>query len=238
MERELIVAIDGPSGAGKSTLSKRLAQELGYVNIDTGAMYRSVALAASRKSIDPLNEMALTILAESIRVEFVRQSNSELVLLNGEDVSAAIRTPEVSLLTSRISAYLGVRRAMVELQRRMGAKGGVVLEGRDIGTVVFPHAEVKFFLSASAAERGRRRYEELKAKGLSVELPRTIAEVEARDAADSAREHAPLTQAADALAIDSTAMTIDEVLRIMLEVVRQRRRRMGLEGVAVVGGCH
>ncbi len=217
-------------------MSKSLAKALGYHNIDTGAMYRSVALAARRKDLDPADEVALSALARAVRIEFVRQGEGERVLLDDEDVSLAIRTPDISLLTSRISAYAGVRRAMVELQRRLGAQGGVVLEGRDIGTVVFPHAEVKFFLSASAEERGRRRYEELKAKGLSVDLERTIAEVEARDAADSAREHAPLARAADALAIDSTAMTIDEVLQAMLIVVRQRRRQAGLPGAGAEGG--
>lgn len=230
MKPELIVAIDGPSGAGKSTLSKRLAAALGYVNLDTGAMYRAVALAASRKKVDLSDEAALGRLAGDVSIDFIRQDSGERVMLDGEDVSQAIRTPEVSLLTSRVAACAGVRRAMVELQRQMGAKGGVVLEGRDIGTVVFPRAEVKFFLSASAVERGRRRYEELKARGLLVELEQTIVEVEARDAADSAREHAPLIQAEDALVIDSTAMTIDQVLQEMLRVVELRRRQAGLAG--------
>lgn len=225
MKRELIVAIDGPSGAGKSTLSKTLAKELGYHNIDTGAMYRSVALAAKRRGIDPTDETALGRLAESVRIEFIRQGEGERVLLDGEDVSSAIRTPEISLLTSRISAYAGVRQAMVELQRKLGAQGGVVLEGRDIGTVVFPQADVKFFLSASTTERGRRRYEELRAKGLAVELEQTVAEVEARDAADCARECAPLVQAEDALVIDSTAMSIDEVFRTMLQEVRRCQQK-------------
>lgn len=226
--RELIVAIDGPSGAGKSTLSRRLAQALGYVNINTGALYRTVALAATRKQIDLTDEAALTRLAQAISIDFVRKESGERVIFEGEDVSEAIRTPEVSLLTSQVSAYPGVRRAMDELQRKMGSRGGVVLEGRDIGTVVFPHAEVKFFLNASAEERGRRRYEELKARGIRVELEKTVAAVEARDAADSAREHAPLTQAEDALVIDSTAMSIEEVLQVMLNAVQERRRSAGL----------
>jgi len=236
LKRELIVAIDGPSGAGKSTLSKSLAKELGYHNIDTGAMYRSVAFAAKRQGIDPADETALGRLAESVRIEFIRQGEGERVLLNGEDVSSAIRTPDISLLTSRISAYAGVRHAMVELQRQLGAQGGVVLEGRDIGTVVFPQADVKFFLSASTTERGRRRYEELRAKGLAVGLEQTVAEVEARDAADSARECAPLVQAEDALAIDSTALSIDEVLQSMLARVRLCRKQAGLTDTVVGNG--
>lgn len=223
MSKELIIAIDGPSGAGKSTLSKLLAKELGYVNLDTGAMYRCVALAARRRGIDPDDQSALGALARALSIEFVRGNGAERVLLDGEDVSAAIRTPEVSLLTSKISAVADVRTAMVALQRRLGEKGGVVLEGRDIGTVVFPQAEVKVFLVATAAERGRRRYEELRAKGLDVDLQQTIAEVEARDAADSAREHAPLLQAADAVAIDTTGMSIDAVLASLLDLVRRRQ---------------
>jgi cytidylate kinase len=223
VQRELIIAIDGPSGAGKSTLSKLLAARLGYVNIDTGAMYRSVALAARRRGIDPDDAVGLGELCRSLHIEFLRHAGGERVLLDGEDVSAAIRTPEVSLLTSKISACPAVREAMVRLQRQMGERGGVVLEGRDIGSVVFPRAEVKFFLVATARERGRRRYEELKAKGLDVDLEQTIAEVEARDAADTAREHAPLLQAPDAIPIDTTAMGIDEVLAEMVKIVRGKQ---------------
>jgi CMP/dCMP kinase len=221
--RELIIAIDGPSGAGKSTLSKRLARSLGYINIDTGAMYRAVALAAFRAGVDPEDEPALERLCAEMDIAFVRGEGGERVLLGVEDVSAAIRTPEISLLTSRISAVAAVRNDLVRRQRRMGEEGGVVLEGRDIGTVVFPHADVKFFLSASARERGRRRFEELRAKGLEVDLEQTIAEVEARDAADTAREHAPLLQAADAVVIDSTTLGIEEVLSEMLKTVQERR---------------
>ncbi len=226
MPKQLIVAIDGPSGAGKSTLSKALAQRTGYTNIDTGAMYRSVALLASRRQIDPANEAALGSLCEDLAIDFIREGDRERVIVNGEDVSDAIRTPEVSLLTSRVAACPAVREAMVDLQRKMGEAGGVVLEGRDIGTVVFPQAQVKFFLSATAEERGRRRYEELRAKGLDVDLQQTIAEVEARDAADSAREHAPLKQAADAVVIDSTRMSIDAVLEEMVRIIARRREEV------------
>lgn len=227
MNRELIIAIDGPSGAGKSTLSKLLAKRLGYINIDTGAMYRSVALAARRRGIDPADNEALTRLCAVLRIEFIRHNEGERVILDGEDVSAAIRTPEVSLLTSKVSACPAVREAMVRLQREMGACGGVVLEGRDIGSVVFPRAEVKFFLVATVRERGRRRYDELRAKGLAVDLEQTIAEVESRDAADTAREHAPLLQAPDAIPIDTTTMGIDEVLAEMLRIIEERRAALG-----------
>lgn len=227
MNRELIIAIDGPSGAGKSTLSKLLAGRLGYINIDTGAMYRSVALAAYRRGIDLADAAALADLCAGLRIEFTPHAGGERVLLDDEDVSAAIRTPEISLLTSKVSACPAVREAMVRLQRQMGTRGGVVLEGRDIGSVVFPQAEVKFFLVATARERGRRRYEELRAKGHEVDLEQTIAEVEARDAADTAREHAPLLQAPDAIPIDTTTMSIDEVLAEMLKIIEEREEERG-----------
>lgn len=229
--RKPIIAIDGPSGVGKSTLSKLLASELGYINLDTGAMYRAVALAAARRGIDAEDAGALGRLAESIVIDFVRNSGSERVLLDGEDVSAAIRTPEISLLTSKVSACLPVREALVRRQRELCRQGGFVLEGRDIGTVVFPDAEIKFFLVASAEERGRRRFLELQAKGASVDLARTIAEVEARDSADSQRDHSPLSQSSDAIALDTTALSIDQVLAAMLQIIRSRQADRG-EGEA------
>ena len=223
---ELIVAIDGPSGAGKSTLSKLLAQRLDYIHLDTGAMYRCVALAALQQGIDPSEQERLGTLAQQLRIEFVPTPQGELVLLDGVDVSTAIRTPEVSLLTSKVSAAPQVRSALVVLQRHLGAAGGVVLEGRDIGTVVFPQAQVKFFLNATAAERGQRRYEELVDKGVKVTLQQTISEVLIRDAADSEREHAPLLQADDAVVIDSTDLSINEVLARMVGVVETRRKEL------------
>jgi cytidylate kinase len=204
-------------------LSRRLAQRLQYVNIDTGAMYRSVALAARRAGIALDDPRALERLCMDLDIRFAPNNGTEKVLLDGEDVSEAIRTPEISLLSSKVSAQPVVRSAMVRLQRQMGENGGVVLEGRDIGTVVFPAAEVKFFLAATARERGRRRYLELKEKGLDVDLERTIAEVEARDAADCGRQHAPLRQAEDAVLIDTTRLNIDQVLERMLRVVAERQ---------------
>lgn len=224
--KELIIAIDGPSGAGKSTLSKLLAQRLDYIHLDTGAMYRCVALAAMAQEIDPGDLERLGTLAQQLKIEFIHTTDGDLVLLDGRDVTMAIRSPEVSLLTSKVSAAPQVRGALVALQRRLSKSGGVVLEGRDIGTVVFPQAQVKFFLSATAAERGQRRYDELNAKGVKVSLPQTISEVIARDLADSEREHAPLLQADDAVVIDSTNLTIDEVLALMVDVVRKRRQEL------------
>ena len=220
--RKIIVAIDGPSGAGKSTVTRALADRLGYINIDTGAMFRAVALMAKRGGIDPEDEAALGGLCAGLSIDFDRTDGCCRVLVNGEDVSAAIRTPEISLLTSVVSTKKVVRDYLLTLQRRMGERGGVVLEGRDIGTVVFPSAQVKFFLTASVEERGRRRFEELNAKGAGVTLEQTISEVEQRDRQDLQREHAPLRRADDAIDIDSTALSLEEVLAKMEAVVRER----------------
>ncbi len=219
---KLIVAIDGPSGAGKSTITRMLADRLGYIYIDTGAMFRAVALAVLRAGVDPDDEAALAAICARTTISFARTNGCCSVLLNGEDVGGLIRTPEISLLTSRVSAKKTVREMLLRSQRHMGAAGGVILEGRDIGTVVFPDAEVKFFLSASAQERGKRRYLELKAKGVEVSLETTIAEVIQRDEQDSAREHAPLRKAADAVVVDSTGLSVEEVLVLMEETIRER----------------
>jgi cytidylate kinase len=222
--KELIVAIDGPSGVGKSTLSKLLSLDLGYINLDTGAMYRAVALASLRQGIDAKDHAALKQLCEKIVIEFERGEKEERVLLNGEDVSVQIRTPEISLLTASVAACPDVRQAMVERQRILGADGGVVLEGRDIGTVVFPNADVKFFLKASSEVRGRRRFLELQTKGVDVDLARTISEVQARDIADTSRTNSPLRQADDAIVIVTTDLNITQVLERMFSVIAEYRQ--------------
>jgi len=221
----LIVAIDGPSGAGKSTITKLLSERLGYLHLDTGAMYRAVALAAQRAGVAADDDGALADVCRGIDIAFVRINGCCRVMLNGEDVSAAIRTPEISLLTSKISARKVVRDVMAGLQRELGKDGGVVLEGRDIGTVVFPDADVKFYLSASAEERGMRRYLELKGRGEEVDLKRTIAAVAQRDEQDARREHAPLRRADDAVDIDSTGLTINEVVAIMENDIKKAVKR-------------
>jgi cytidylate kinase len=218
----LVIAIDGPSGAGKSTVAHLLAERLGYLQIDTGAMYRAVAWLLHAGGVDPDDLTAVERLCSTVDVRLERQDGLQRVLANGQDVTALIRTPEMSLLTSRISALKPVREAMMQAQRRMGARGGVVLEGRDIGTVVFPDADLKFFLSASAEERGRRRYLELAAKGQQVSLADTVQAVAERDLQDSQRELAPLRMAADAIAIDSSGRTIDEVLDSMVNACRTK----------------
>lgn len=219
---KLIIAIDGPSGVGKSTLSRMLAKKLDYTNIDTGAMYRTVALAAHRRNIDLSDVPVLDDLMHTINIEFRHSPTGDQVLLDDEDVSDAIRTPEISQLTPRIAAIPEVRQALVARQREMGVDGGVVLEGRDIGSVVFPQAEVKFFMLASAAERGLRRYRELQEKGLDVDLEQTVREVEERDFADSQREHSPLIKSENAVEIDTTGKTIEQVLAAMLTIVESR----------------
>lgn len=218
----LVIAIDGPSGAGKSTIAGRLAHKLGYVQIDTGAMYRAVALLINRAGIDLDDIETLERFCDSVDVHLEVVDGTQRVLANGQDVTCQIRTPEMSLMTSRISALRPVREAMVRAQRTMGCNGGVVLEGRDIGTVVYPDADLKFFLSASPQERGRRRFAELIVKGEQVTLEDTIAAVTLRDEQDSKRDLAPLRQADDAIVIDSSSMTIEEVLSRMESYVDQK----------------
>jgi cytidylate kinase len=225
----LVIAIDGPSGAGKSTVAHLLAERLGYLQIDTGAMYRAVAYLIHQGGIDPDDLAAVERLCSRVDIRLDRSDGVQRVFANGQEVTALIRTPEMSLMTSRISTLKPVRDAMMHSQRRMGARGGVVLEGRDIGTVVFPDADVKFFLSASAEERGRRRYLELVAKGEQVTLEETIQAVASRDLQDSQRDLAPLRMAGDAIAIDSSGRSIDEVLDTMVTACRNTSHALGIE---------
>lgn len=218
-ERGIIIAIDGPSGAGKSTLAKELARRIGYVQLDTGAMYRAMAWLSRENGIELVDGVALQEFCAGADIRLQPMNGGSRVFANGREITELIRTPEISMLTSRISALAPVRQAMTQLQRRMGASGGVILEGRDIGTVVFPEAELKFFLTASAEERGRRRFLELQSKGDQVSLEGTIQEVKQRDDQDAGRDLAPLKQAEDALAIDSTGLTIDEVVSLMEQAV-------------------
>jgi cytidylate kinase len=226
-----IVALDGPAGAGKSTVSRKLAEVLGFVLVDTGAMYRAVALEAQRRGVAwidaaALGELALAIVREK-RLRFERDPGGGVcVLLSGEDVSQAIRAPDVAMGASQVSAHGEVRGALLDLQRQAGAGGGVVLEGRDIGTVVFPDAEAKFFLTARPEVRARRRYEELVAKGQRVTFEETLADVTQRDAQDETRTQAPLRKAEDAVLVDSSDTTIDKVVALMAERVRALASRL------------
>jgi cytidylate kinase len=223
----LVIAIDGPSGAGKSTVARQLANRLGYRQIDTGAMYRAVAYLISRAGIDPGDSEAVGELCRDVDIRLDCSNGGQRVLANGQDVTNEIRTPEMSLMTSRISAIKPVREAMMRAQRLLGRDGGVVLEGRDIGTVVFPDAELKFYLFASPEERGKRRFMELAGKGEQVSLDDTIEAVTSRDAQDSQRELAPLRQAADAIPIDSSGISVDEVLNRMEAFFRDKIKQAG-----------
>ena len=220
-----MVAIDGPAGAGKSTVSKLLAQELNYLLLDTGALYRCVGLAATRAGVEAepakVAEVAQQLAANSSIAFRRNEDGSQSVWLDGEDVSVAIRTPENSQAASRVSAIPEVRAALMDLQRSVGDKGGVVVEGRDIGTVVFPQAPAKFFLTASVNIRSARRHKELLARGDTTSLEEVAADVKERDRRDSTRPVAPLKQADDAVLVDSTEQTIDEVVQLMAEAVRR-----------------
>jgi cytidylate kinase len=218
----LIIAIDGPSGAGKSTLAKRLAKELRFVYLDTGAMYRALALKVLRQGIDLADDAGVEDLIAATNIDLQETNGNLAVLLDGLDVAAEIRTPEVSQMASKVSALRIVRARMLELQREMGRRGSVVAEGRDIGTVVFPDAEVKIFLDASANERARRRYNELQSAGRAVDYEETLREIEERDKRDSERDLAPLRKAEDALMMDSSSATADEVAAKVLSHVRTK----------------
>lgn len=221
-KKRLVVAIDGPAGAGKSTAARRLAARLGYAFLDTGAIYRAVALVARRRGIDWGDAPALAALAERLDLVFVPQGEVNRVMVDGQDVTAEIRAPEISEGASRVSAHPPVRAALLDLQRRLAAGGGVVAEGRDVGTVVFPQAEAKFFLTASPSERAGRRARELAAAGRPVDAARVLEEMRIRDERDSTRAVAPLRKADDAIEIDSDRLAPDEVVERMVEVIQAR----------------
>ncbi|HLU68078.1 MAG TPA: (d)CMP kinase [Kofleriaceae bacterium] len=220
--RPIVVAIDGPAGAGKSTVSKRLTALLGYRLLDTGALYRSVALLARRRGVAWDDEPALAALAADLDISFRLDGMTNRVTLGGEDVTSAIRTPEVSEGSSLVSALPAVRAALLERQRALAGQGGVVAEGRDVGTVVLPDAEAKFFLTASDEVRARRRVEELRAAGIEASYEDTLEEIRRRDDRDSSRETAPLVCAPDAVVVDSSVLTVDQVVESMAKVVRER----------------
>jgi cytidylate kinase len=210
-----IIAIDGPAGAGKSTIARRIAARLGFTYIDTGAMYRALALWALRENLDPADHHRMEQLA--LASDIALDSANAHVFLNGEDVTEAIRTPAVSDAASRVSAIPAVRRVMVEMQRAMGASQNVVMEGRDIGTVVFPNASVKIFLDAHQEARVERRQAQTGGSA-----PAVTGEIAERDRRDSTRSDSPLSQAPDAVYVDSTSLSVEEVEEAVLRLVRER----------------
>jgi cytidylate kinase len=213
-----VVAIDGPAGAGKSTIAKRVAARLGFTYIDSGAMYRAVALWALRQNVDPGDMHRMEQLAMAAEIEL----SPGHIWLNGEDVTDAIRTPEVSGGASKVAVIPGVRRALVAKQRAMGERSSVVMEGRDIGTVVFPGADVKIFLDADPRERVRRRLGDVRASGEEIPESALAAQMKERDQRDSTRADGPLAQAPDAAYLDSTSLTAEEVEEAILKIVRSR----------------
>lgn len=219
--KKIVVAIDGPAGAGKSTIAKLAAEKLGYAYIDTGAMYRSVAwkFLQTGKAFD---EDFISGLSKTMLIDFKPEAKINRVFVDGTEVTDAIRTPEVTAIVSRVAAIGAVREAMVDQQRRMGEAGGVLMDGRDIGTVVFPNAQLKIFLTASVEERARRRYAEMVAKGQQVDLQQLQADIVERDKQDSERAISPLRQAEDALLLDTSDMGISEVTDRILQLVQER----------------
>lgn len=219
--KKIVVAIDGPAGAGKSTIAKLAAEKLGYAYIDTGAMYRSVAwkFLQTGKAFD---EDFISGLSKTMLIDFKPEAKINRVFVDGTEVTDAIRTPEVTAIVSRVAAIGAVREAMVDQQRRMGEAGGVLMDGRDIGTVVFPNAQLKIFLTASVEERARRRYAEMVAKGQQVDLQQLQEDIAERDKQDSERAISPLRQAEDALLLDTSDMGISEVTDRILQLVQER----------------
>jgi CMP/dCMP kinase len=219
VQDKIVIAIDGPAGSGKSTLAALLARKFGYTNIETGAMYRALALKAIQIGT-PNDSEALAALARESRIELVPQSDGNRVILDGVDVTARIRQQDVTEGASRVSVHPPVREWMVERQREMGAGGGVVMEGRDIGTKVFPDAEIKIFLDAAPEIRGNRRF--LQSHGTSKLEASVLAELRARDERDRTRANSPLVPAADAVVIDSTNLSLEQVVERAIEIIEQR----------------
>lgn len=217
-----IITIDGPSGAGKGTVCARLAQELGWELLDSGALYRITALAASRKNIALDNEAEVAKVAANLDVQFKPTAEAVLVILEGEDVSRSIRTEEVGGMASQVAALPQVREALLQRQRDFANSQGLIADGRDMGTVVFPNAFAKIFLTASAQERGLRRYKQLQEKGVAADLDAIVEEIRIRDERDSNRAVAPLKPAADALVIDSTELSIEQVCQQVLQYLGSR----------------
>ncbi len=216
------VAIDGPAGAGKSSVAKAAAQELGFIYVDTGAIYRTIALYVLRQGVDPHQAPAVEALLPQVQVSLEYTQQGQKMLLNGEDVTALIRTPEVSMATSACSAIPAVRAYLLQLQRDLAAENNVLMDGRDIGTVVLPHAQLKVFLTASPEERARRRVAQLEKAGQQADYASILRDIQQRDYQDSHRETAPLRPAEDAVLLDNSSYTFEESVRRLVALVRER----------------
>lgn len=215
------IAIDGPAGAGKSTIAKKLAKELSFIYVDTGAMYRAMALYFIRNGIDAADADAIARACENVDVTIVYRNGEQCVLLNGEDVNGLIRSEEVGNMASNTSVYPPVRAKLTALQQKLAATSNIIMDGRDIGTCVLPHAQVKIYLTASVDTRAKRRYDELLKKGTQADLAQIKKDIAERDARDMNREIAPLKQAEDAVLIDSSEMDIDEVVAAVLAIYKK-----------------
>ncbi len=221
------IAIDGPAGAGKSTIAKLAAKELGIVYVDTGAMYRAIGLAAIRKGVDPDKDIAaVEAMLPEVNVEIAHSDTGQKVFLNGEDVSTEIRLPEVSVAASDVSRIPAVRTKLLELQRGLAQKTDVIMDGRDIGTVVLPDAELKIFLTASVEDRAMRRFEELVTKGIECDFDEVKRDIEYRDKNDSEREIAPLKPAEDSVYVDTTGNELEESVKIIMDIINERRKSL------------
>ncbi|MBR3867627.1 MAG: (d)CMP kinase [Butyricicoccus sp.] len=220
--KQFAVAIDGPSGAGKSTIAKAVAAKLAIVYVDTGALYRTIGLAVQRRGISMDDNAGILSVLPEIRVELTYRDGSQCVLLDGEDVSGLIRTPEISMYASKVSALPAVRAFLLDLQRDMARTHSVVMDGRDIGTVILPDAEVKIFLTASDEKRAERRWLELREKGEEVTVEDVLSDMRRRDAQDSSRAAAPLRQAEDAVLVDTSALTLEESIQAVLDVIGRK----------------
>jgi CMP/dCMP kinase len=225
MKEKYVITIDGPAGAGKSTVSRILAQKLSYIYLDTGAIYRTVALKASEAGIAADDEENLGRLCEGIRVSFVNEEGNLKIHLDDEEVSNKIRTEEISMLASKVSAVPSVRKALLPIQRKAAINGGIVAEGRDMGTMVFPNADFKFYLDASVEERSRRRYLELAGKGNLSEIEGVTRDIIMRDRQDTERKVAPLKPSTDSIIIDSTNLGVDEVVSKLLAIIGGGKKR-------------
>lgn len=216
------IAIDGPAGAGKSSIAKLVSKELGYIYVDTGALYRTVGLYSIRKGIDTKDAEAVTATLKDIKVELGFVDGAQHVFLNGEDVSDAIRTPEASMGASNVSAIPAVRTFLFDLQRDIAKNNNCIMDGRDIGTVVLPDAQIKLFLTASPEARAERRYKELLEKGEKVDFQDVLDDINKRDYQDSHREIAPLKQAEDAILVDNSGCNLEEGTKLVLDIIREK----------------